>query len=119
MLDVAKMEVVVPPPAAVEDIAIGALLAACDKQAAMPLIFNYEGRAIRPGYHVTEVRAAPARGARRWGKSGSVVGNLRSTLGHPRRHLSPYAGRKVRRDHQEGLGPRRSASRCPRHLRGK
>lgn len=57
MLDVAKMEVSVPPAPAAEDIAIGALLATCDRQAALPLIFTYEGRAIRQGYHVTEVKA--------------------------------------------------------------
>ena len=57
MLDVAKMEVVVPPPSAGEDIAIGALLSACDEQPALPLIFAYGGHTVRPGYHVTEVKA--------------------------------------------------------------
>ena len=57
MLDVAKMEVTVPPPPAVEDITLGALLASCDKNPASPLVFSYDGRTIQPGYHVTEVKA--------------------------------------------------------------
>ena len=57
MLDVAKMQVAVTLPTAAEDIAIGALLAACDKHAALPLVFSYGGQAVRPGYHVTEVKA--------------------------------------------------------------
>lgn len=57
MLDVAKMEVAVPPPEAAEDITVGALLTACDRHPFSPLVFSYEGRAIRPGYHVTEVKA--------------------------------------------------------------
>ena len=57
MLDVAKMDVTLPPPAVAEDIQLGALLAACDVQPTAPLAFAYEGRTIRPGYHVTEVKA--------------------------------------------------------------
>jgi hypothetical protein len=57
MLDVAKMDVTLQPPAVAEDIQLGALLAACDAQPGMPLVFSYEGRTIRPGYHVTEVKA--------------------------------------------------------------
>ena len=57
MLDVAKMDLTLPLPPATEDIQIGALLAACDAQPTMPLVFSYEGRTIRPGYHVTEVKA--------------------------------------------------------------
>ncbi|TDR93074.1 hypothetical protein EV668_0324 [Enterovirga rhinocerotis] len=51
------MEVAVPPPAVAEDITLGALLAACDLHPKLPLIFTYEGRPVRPGYHVTEVKA--------------------------------------------------------------
>lgn len=57
MLDLAKMDVSVPPLAAVEDITLGALLASCDQHPAAPLVFSYDGRPIRPGYHVTEVKA--------------------------------------------------------------
>nr|WP_244936150.1 DUF6428 family protein [Methylobacterium currus] len=57
MLDVAKMDATLPPPVAVEDVSLGTLLAACDAQTAAPLVFSYEGRTIRPGYHVTEVKA--------------------------------------------------------------
>ena len=57
MLNVAKMDATLPPPVAAEDIQLGALLAACDAQPAIPLVFSYEGRTIRPGYHVTEVKA--------------------------------------------------------------
>jgi hypothetical protein len=32
------------------------LLAALEQHAEMPLVFSYEGRAIKPGYHVTEVK---------------------------------------------------------------
>lgn len=57
MLDVAKMDMALPTPTAAEDIPLGALLAACDAHAAVPLIFTYGGRTIRRGYHVTEVKA--------------------------------------------------------------
>jgi hypothetical protein len=57
MLDVAKMDTTLPPPPAAKDIQIGVLLAACDAQPIAPLVFSYEGQTIRPGYHVTEVKA--------------------------------------------------------------
>ncbi len=57
MLDVAKMDVALPVPSVAEDIQLGALLAACDAEPTAPLVFAYEGRTIRPGYHVTEVKA--------------------------------------------------------------
>lgn len=57
MLDVAKIEVAVPPRRATKDIQIGVLLATCDEHPLMPLVFVYDGRAVRPGYHVTEVKA--------------------------------------------------------------
>ena len=44
-------------PAAAMDIALGALLAACDAQPATPLVSTYAGRTIQRGYHVTEVKA--------------------------------------------------------------
>ncbi|KOX47881.1 hypothetical protein ADL19_21550 [Streptomyces purpurogeneiscleroticus] len=44
-------------PAAATDIPLGALLAACDAQPSMPLVFTYDARTIRRGYHVTEVKA--------------------------------------------------------------
>lgn len=57
MPDVAKIDVAVPPRRTPDDIQIGALLAACDAQPSLPLVFVYEGRPVRPGYHVTEVKA--------------------------------------------------------------
>lgn len=42
---------------AATDIPLGALLAACDAQPAVPLVFTYAGRTIQRGYHVTEVKA--------------------------------------------------------------
>ncbi|HEX7790820.1 MAG TPA: DUF6428 family protein [Afipia sp.] len=57
MLDLAKPEI--PPSSQITtgDISIGALLAACDAAPALPLVFAYGGHSIRPGYHVTEVKA--------------------------------------------------------------
>ena len=40
-----------------EDIAIGELLTALDGVADLPLVFSYDGRDVKPGYHVTEVKA--------------------------------------------------------------
>lgn len=40
-----------------EDITIGELLAALDDAPETPLVFSYDGRDVRPGYHVTEVKA--------------------------------------------------------------
>ena len=57
MLDVAKMDAALPLAPLADDIHLGALLAACDRQPTVPLVFSYEGRTIRPGYHVTEVKA--------------------------------------------------------------
>ena len=57
MLDIAKMDGSLPSPSITDDITIGALLAACDRHAAVPLVFSYDGRVIQPGYHVTEVKA--------------------------------------------------------------
>lgn len=57
MLEIAKMDISLPPTLAAGDITIGALLAACDEHAATPLVFSYGGRAIQRGYHVTEVKA--------------------------------------------------------------
>lgn len=46
-----------PSTLAASDIAIGALLARCDEVPSVPLVFVYDGHAVRPGYHVTEVKA--------------------------------------------------------------
>lgn len=53
MLQVRKNETVEPS----HDVTIGELLAFLDMEARNPLVFHYAGRAIRPGYHVTEVKA--------------------------------------------------------------
>lgn len=57
MLDVAQPETVPPPRGPLVDIKIGELLAACDEQPTAPLVFCYGGHPVRPGYHVTEVKA--------------------------------------------------------------
>ncbi|MTH57619.1 hypothetical protein GL300_00165 [Paracoccus litorisediminis] len=40
-----------------DDITLGELLGALDSAADLPLVFNYDGRDVKPGYHVTEVKA--------------------------------------------------------------
>jgi hypothetical protein len=40
----------------VEDITLGDLLVALEQAADQPLVFTYDGRPVRPGYHVTEVK---------------------------------------------------------------
>jgi hypothetical protein len=40
-----------------QDVTLGELLAALDAYPDRPLVFHYEGRAVRAGYHVTEVKA--------------------------------------------------------------
>ena len=47
-------------PAVIEfdgDASLGAILAALESYGEKPLVLNYGGRTIRPGYHVTEVKA--------------------------------------------------------------
>jgi hypothetical protein len=39
------------------DISLGRLLELSSANPDLPLLFTYEGRAIKPGYHVTEVKA--------------------------------------------------------------
>jgi hypothetical protein len=39
------------------DITLGALFEKLREAAGMPLVFEYDGKAVRPGYHVTEVKA--------------------------------------------------------------
>lgn len=39
------------------DISLGKLLEQSAANQDLPLVFSYEGRAIKPGYHVTEVKA--------------------------------------------------------------
>lgn len=52
MLDLANTT-----PAATGELAIGELLAACDAHPTSALVFIHEGRPVRAGYHVTEVKA--------------------------------------------------------------
>ncbi len=40
-----------------EDVTIGELLAFADAHPEHPLVFLYDGRLVKPGYHVTEVKA--------------------------------------------------------------
>ncbi|CCM75406.1 DUF6428 family protein [Rhizobium mesoamericanum] len=39
------------------DISLGLLLEALSASRDLPLVFRYDGRSIKPGYHVTEVKA--------------------------------------------------------------
>lgn len=50
-------EIEPPPQTASNDITIGELLAVLARHPDEPLVFHYDGRAVRPGYHVTEVKA--------------------------------------------------------------
>ena len=58
MLDVAKMDVTLPPPPETEDIQIGILLAACDAQPTTPLVFTTA--AVDESAPATETTHAPA-----------------------------------------------------------
>ncbi|HTO31147.1 MAG TPA: DUF6428 family protein [Pararhizobium sp.] len=40
-----------------DDISLGFLLAALDASPDAPLVFSYDGADIKPGYHITEVKA--------------------------------------------------------------
>ena len=40
-----------------DDVTLGELLGLLDGHADRPLVFFYDGRAVKPGYHVTEVKA--------------------------------------------------------------
>lgn len=40
-----------------DDIDLRTLLAALEPAADLPLVFSYDGRDVKPGYHVTEVKA--------------------------------------------------------------
>lgn len=39
------------------DVSLGKLIGALSQNADLPLVFQYEGRAVKPGYHVTAVKA--------------------------------------------------------------
>ena len=39
------------------DVNLGLLLDALAASRELPLVFRYEGRPVKPGYHVTEVKA--------------------------------------------------------------
>jgi hypothetical protein len=53
MLDNIKNPIVIDP----NDMTLGELLALADAHPDLPLIFHYDGRAVKGGYHVTEVKA--------------------------------------------------------------
>lgn len=53
MLDIIKPAVVADP----NDVTLGDLLHATDTHPDLPLIFQYDGRRVKAGYHVTEVKA--------------------------------------------------------------
>jgi hypothetical protein len=42
---------------AADDISLGSLLEKLARAAEKPLVFEYDGMSVRPGYHVTEVKA--------------------------------------------------------------
>jgi hypothetical protein len=55
MLDLAKPNLM--PPVARADLSLADILVAARANAGKPLVFSYEGRDVRPGYHVTEVKS--------------------------------------------------------------
>lgn len=46
-----------PEVADPEDLTLDELLTFADAHAELPMIFHYQGRNVKPGYHVTEVKA--------------------------------------------------------------
>ncbi|WP_244471174.1 DUF6428 family protein, partial [Rhizobium ecuadorense] len=40
-----------------DDISLGLLLNTLDGERDAPLVFYYDGRPVKPGYHITEVKA--------------------------------------------------------------
>lgn len=57
MLDSIKTDLAPAAVADPHDVTIGELLTALGSHAERPLVFHYDGRPVRPGYHVTEVKA--------------------------------------------------------------
>ncbi|WP_342361215.1 DUF6428 family protein [Terrarubrum flagellatum] len=55
MIESDKREI--PELQASNDLPLGALLDLFSAHAGAPLVFNYQGRSVKPGYHVTEVKA--------------------------------------------------------------
>ena len=45
------------PVGSLDDVTIGELLVALAPHGSKPLVFTYDGHAVKPGYHVTEVKA--------------------------------------------------------------
>lgn len=44
-------------PADAQDLTLSEVLAFADAHADLPLVFHHDGRRVKPGYHVTEVKA--------------------------------------------------------------
>jgi hypothetical protein len=57
MLPSAKSEVRHSAALISDEVTIGELLEALARHAEKPLVFSYAGRTVKPGYHVTEVKA--------------------------------------------------------------
>ena len=57
MLAVAKRELANTSRSAPDDITLGEMLDELSRHPAKPLVFSYAGRSVKPGYHVTEVKA--------------------------------------------------------------
>ncbi|MEI5679514.1 MULTISPECIES: DUF6428 family protein [unclassified Mesorhizobium] len=57
MLTPDNLEFEQPVKIIADDIGIGVLLDFLGDHKDMPLVFSYDGRAVKPGYHVTEVKA--------------------------------------------------------------
>lgn len=57
MLAASNRELQSPPTALSDGILMGDLLTFLKRHAHLPLVFLYGGRAVKPGYHVTEVKA--------------------------------------------------------------
>ena len=61
MLDVGKMQITSPQAAQAEGIGMGEFLRELSASGHLPLVFTYGGRSVKPGYHVTEVKAGAFR----------------------------------------------------------
>ncbi|TPN75990.1 hypothetical protein FJ987_23990 [Mesorhizobium sp. CU2] len=57
MLSTDNRKILHPQPTDPFDLTIGDLLGALADHKERPLVFRYDGRPVRPGYHVTEVKA--------------------------------------------------------------
>jgi len=105
-------------PADATDLTIGDLLGVLASHKDKPLVFRYGGRPVKPGYHVTEVKAGQFSALDCGAKSRILVGNLHPALGRRRRRTGAHGGRQVRRHHRQGGRPSGTGSIGEADLRG-